>query len=109
MQDDVVVDELDIARLELDIEIVRRIVRECVEQIERLDLLRGQSRRVGEALRRLDVMSVASAISSPVSRCVNAPASLRSSPRHAAGPSMVRIGIGGASVDSALARLLVMV
>jgi hypothetical protein len=40
---------------------------------------------------------------------VNAPVSLKSDPRQAAGPSIVRIGIGGASVDSALARLPVMV
>ena len=31
VQDHVVMDELDVARLELDIEIVRRVIGECVE------------------------------------------------------------------------------
>jgi hypothetical protein len=59
VQDHVVVDELDVARLELDVEVVRRIVGERVEQVEGLDLARAQPRHVGEALRRLDVVPVA--------------------------------------------------
>ena len=51
VQDHVVVDELDIAGLELDVEIVGLVVGQRVEQVERFDLLCGQPRRVGKTLR----------------------------------------------------------
>src|SRR6516164_3893910 len=59
MQDHVVMKELYIAGPKRDIEIVRRVVRKRVEQIERLDLPFGQPRRVGRALRGRDVVPVA--------------------------------------------------
>ena len=51
VQDHVVVDELDITGLELDVEIVGRVVGQRVEQVERFDLLCGQPGRVGKTLR----------------------------------------------------------
>ena len=59
VQDHVVVDELDVPRLELDIKMVRWVVGQSVEQIKRLILLQRQARDIGEALCRLDVVSVA--------------------------------------------------
>ena len=47
----VVVDELDISGLELDVEIVGRVVGHRVEQVERFDLLCGQPGHVGKTLR----------------------------------------------------------
>ena len=54
----VVVHELDVARTELHVQIEARVVGEIVEQVQRLDLLPAEARRIGEALRTVDVLAL---------------------------------------------------
>src|SRR3954469_10483476 len=58
MQQGMIVDELHITRLKPHAEMQSGIICERVEEIERLDVSRSQSRRVGKALRAIDILAL---------------------------------------------------
>ena len=58
MQQHVVVDELDVARRQPHREVQLRIVGQCVEGIERLDVERAQARRFRKTLRAVEVLAL---------------------------------------------------
>ncbi len=58
VQQRVVVNELHVAGLQRHREMQRRVVAQRVEQVQRFDLQLARGRRIGEALRRIDVLAL---------------------------------------------------
>lgn len=58
MQQGMIVNELHVARLKPHAEMQRGIICERVKEIERLDVSRRQSRRIGKALRTIDILAL---------------------------------------------------
>ncbi len=58
MQQRVIVNELHVTRLKLHAKMKMFVVSQGIEQIERLDISRRQSQRIGKALRAVDVLAL---------------------------------------------------
>ena len=58
MQQRVIVDELNVAGTKFHVQMQRRVIGQRVEQIQRLNLLRGQGWHIRKAARRFDVLAL---------------------------------------------------